>query len=388
VPITGPERAVTAAIRASAAAQRALAYEVAEGHLRRALELVATMAPGRDRDLRELEVLDHLASLLTLVKGVAVEETAAAWTRATELCQSLGDQRRLLQPLWGLLSYEWASGDLAGARALGEHLLRLGLDASEPVVTAAAHLGLGSVALCCGDLAEGVRHLAAGKALADGVPDDTLAHVTHADLRVQVDSWLAMAHHLQGRHEEGRELIDGAMARARSLGDPFSVAIGLAFTVFARVLSGAVADVGRFAQELLVHSGTHQLADFAFHAKVALLWTGAHRPPSVAQLTASLNALPPAALASIRPWRPFWLALAAEAWQRLGRVDQAERAVDEAMGEVDVMVSSFCEAELLRLRGALRGSRADLEEAVRRAGEQGAVIYRERAVASLARLTG
>src|SRR5688572_9421719 len=244
------------------------------------------MAPGRDRDLHELDVQDQLAPLLTLVKGVAVAETAAAWTRATELCQSLGDQRRLLQPLWGLLSYAWASGDLAGARALGEHLLRLGLDASEPVVTAAAHLGRGSVALCAGDLAEGARHLAAGKELADALPDDTLAHVTLAYLRVQVDSWLAMAHHVQGRHAEGQAVIDGALARARSLGDPLSVAIGLAFAVFARVLGGALADVGRFAHALLAHSGTHQLADFAFHAKVAQLWTAAHQPSAPASLDA------------------------------------------------------------------------------------------------------
>ena len=386
VPITGPEQAVAAAVRASTAAQGALAYEVAEGHLRRALELVATMAPGRERDSRELDVQDQLASLLTLVKGVAVAETAAAWTRATELCQSLGDQRRLLQPLWGLLSYEWASGDLAGARSLGEHLLRLGVDASEPVVTAAAHLGLGSVALCCGDLAEAVRHLTAGKDLADGLPDDTLAHVTHADLRVQLDSWLSMAHHLQGRHGEGRAVIDGALARARSLGDPFSVAIGLAFAVFARLLSGEAAEVGRLAQELLAHSGTHQLADFAFHAKIAQVWTAVHRAGPLVQLGATLDSLPPTAAASIRPWRPFWLALAAEAWQRVGRVDRAERAVDEGMGEVEAMGSSFCESELLRLRGELHGDRADLEEAVRRAEEHGAVVYRQRAAASAARL--
>lgn len=346
------------------------------------------MEPGRERDLHELTVQDQLAPLLTLVKGVAVAETAAAWTRATELCQSLGDQRRLLQPLWGLLSFAWASGDLAGARALGEHLLRLGTDATEPVVTAAAHLGLGSVALCCGDLAEGTQHLAAAKKLADVLPDGTLAHVTHADLRVQVDSWLAMAHHLQGRHEEGRVLIDGALARARSLGDPFSVAIGLAFAVFARLLSGAAAEVEGLAEELLVHSGTHQLADFAFHAKVAQVWTAAHRPDAAAELGVALHALPPAALASIRPWRPFWLALAAEVWQRLGRLDRAERAVEEALGEVDVMGASFCEAELLRLRGELRADRADLDAAVTRAGEQGAAVYRDRALASAARFGG
>ena len=241
------------------------------------------------------------------------------------------------------------------------------------------------MALCCGELVAGVRHLAAGKEVADRLPDDTLAHVTHADLRVQLDSWLAMAHHLQGHHGEGRALVDSAMERARSLGDPFSVAIGLAFAVFARLLSRDVTEVGRFAQELLAHSGTHQLADFAFHAKIAQVWTAVHRAGPLVQLGATLDSLPPTAAASIRPWRPFWLALAAEAWQRVGRVDRAKRAVDEAMAEVKAMGSSFCEAEVLRLRGELHGDRADLDEAVRRAGEQGVVVYRERAVASVAR---
>ena len=62
---------------------------------------------------------------------------------------------------------------------------------------------------------------------------------------------------------------------------------------------GSVAEVGRFAQELLVHSGTHQLADFAFHAKVAQLWTAAHRSDSAAQLAATLHALPPAVKARV-----------------------------------------------------------------------------------------
>jgi len=385
VPITGPDRAVAAAVRASAAAQAALAYEVAEGHLRRALDLVAMMPAGRDRDVQELEVQEQLAGLLTLVKGVAVSDTAAAWARATELSREVGDRRRLLPSLWGLLSYAWASGDLAGARALGEHLLRLGHDASEPVVTAAAHLGLGSVALCCGDLEEGVRHLSAGKELADAATEDTLAHVTHADLRVQVDSWLAMACHLQGGHVEGHRLTEAFLHRARALGDPFTVAIGLAFAVFARVLSGAVTDVGHLAEELLAHSRAHHLADFAFHAKVAQVWTAAHRAGYVAQLGAMLEQLPPAATASIRPWRPFWLGLEAVVWQRVGRADRAEQAVDEALREVDVMGSSFCEAELLRLRGELHADRADIDEAVRRAGEQGTVVYRERAVAAAAR---
>jgi hypothetical protein len=353
VPVVGPGRAVDAAQRAAASAQGALAYEVAEDHLRRALSLIATMPAGRDRDRAELAVQGQLAALLTLVKGIAVTETATAWTRATELAGEVDDRRGLLPSLWGLLSYAWASGDLEGARALGEHLLRLGLDATEPVVTAAARLGIGSVALCAGALDEGAANLTAAKALADGVPDDQLADVTHADLRVQVDSWLAVACHLTGHHDEGQRLSDGALARARVIGDPFTVALGLAFAVFSRVLSGDADEAGRLAQELVDHASSGQLADFAFHARVARAWAGAAGPEPGDDVVADLAALPASATASIRPWRPFWLALVAQAWRRLGREDEARRAVEEGLAEVDAMGASFCHADLLRLRDEL-----------------------------------
>ena len=102
-----------------------------------------------------------------------------------------------------------------------------------------------------------------------------------------------------------------------------------------------------------------------------------------------VEALPPAAAAGIRPWRPLWLALIAEVWQRLGRADEVRRVLDEAFAEVEAMGSSVATPELYRLRGgsAPAGTRrriADLEEAVRHAAEQGAVVYLERAEAALA----
>ncbi|MDQ6728657.1 MAG: AAA family ATPase [Actinomycetota bacterium] len=393
VAVVGARRAIAAAIRASSAAQAALAYEAAEDHLRRALGLLDAEPAGRDRDRQELDLQDRLAALLTLVKGVAVAETAAAWARATELCREVEDRRRLLPSLWGSLSYAWASGDAPGARALGDHILQLGRASAEPVVSAAAHLGLGSVALCCGDLVDGTRHLGAGKELADGVADHALADVTYADLRVQVDSWLAMALHLQGLHDEARVLVDGAVSRARGLGDPFTVAIALAFGVFARTLGGPAGEARQLADELLEHSDRYRMVDFAYHARVVRVWTLSQDPDTGGgpDATALMEGLSPAQVAGIRPWRPYWLALQAEVWQRAGRLAEAQRCVDDGLAEVAAIGSSFCTAELHRLRAELVAESAperhaealvDVREAVRIAGAQGAVLYRERAEAS------
>jgi tetratricopeptide (TPR) repeat protein len=355
------------------------------------------MAVGPERDQHELDVQVQLATLLSMVKGVATTESAVAWERATELCRAVEDQQRLRLSLWGLLTFAWANGDMDGARALAEHLLQLGRTSSEPAVTATAHLGLGLVALCCGDLDEGSAALAAAKEVVDAAPEHLLVDVTFADLRVQVDSWLSMARHLQGDHQEGRRLVDAAVQRARATDGPFTIATALSFALFARVLSGEVADARTLADELIDQTDRLHLTDFTYHGRVVRAWALAQGEPPDEDVAAVLGALPSALTAGIRPWHPFWLTLTAEAWQRLGRVEEAQRLVEEAQSEIDAMGSSFSVAEVVRLHGELTAARdpdrriaalADLHEAARRAEAQGARVFRDRALASAARLEG
>ena len=90
--------------------------------------------------------------------------------------------------------------------------------------------------------------------------------------------------------------------------------------------------------------------------EVASAWGRAGQEPAPgAGVVAALEELPGAASASIRPWRPFWLALQAQTWHGLGRVEEARRAVGEGLAEVEAMGSSFCHDDLLRLRADLAG---------------------------------
>ena len=395
VPVRGPVPAVTAAVRASAAAQAALAHEVAEDHLRRGIALVATMAPGPERDSYELDLQVQLATLLSVVKGIATPDSARAWQRATELCRAVADQRRLLLSLWGLFTFAWASGDMAGTRTLAEHILQLRRTSSDPGVTVTAHLGLGLLAVCRGDLVEGSGHLATAKDVADAVPADALADATFADLRVQVDSWLSLARHLRSDHDEGRRLVDAAVDRARAIGDPMGIATALTFAVCSRVLSADLDGARHLAEELIDQTDRVPLADFTYHGRVVRAWALAQDGAAAAgDVPAMLAELPPAVTAGIRPWHPFWLALTAEAWQRLGDLDEVAGTLDEAQSEIDAMGTSFSAAEVLRLRGELLAAAPDrrlealahVHEAARRADTQGITLYRDRARASAARL--
>jgi hypothetical protein len=90
-------------------------------------------------------------------------------------------------------------------------------------------------------------------------------------------------------------------------------------------------------------------------------------------------------------FRPFHLALLADAMLMAGRFGEAAGRATEGLADVQRTGEAWCEAELFRLRGVARqglgetvGARRDLEEAVRVATAQGALTFLARARADLA----
>lgn len=163
------------------------------------------------------------------------------------------------------------------------------------------------------------------------------------------------------------------------------------------MLIGDVADARRLAEELIDQTGRHQLSDFTYHGLVVRAWALAQEGSPESDVLGLLDELPSAVSAGIRPWHPFWLALTAETWQRLGRLDEASRLVDQAEAESEALGSSFWLPEVLRLRGELVAALApersveavaDLQQAARHAEAQGATVLGDRALASAARLAG
>ncbi len=57
-------------------------------------------------------------------------------------------------------------------------------------------------------------------------------------------------------------------------------------------------------------------------------------------------------------WRPYYLALLAEAYGKVGQVEEGLSVLAEALALVDKTGERFYEAELYRLKGSLRFSRA------------------------------
>ena len=114
-------------------------------------------------------------------------------------------------------------------------------------------------------------------------------------------------------------------------------------------------------------------------------------PAALAQLRADLAACDDA---GVRMWRPFRLALLADACFEARRWEEAVAAADEGLAQCDVTGERVCEADLHRLRGSAlaaagRHGSDTAETSIRRAisvaEEQGATLFLRRASEALDR---
>src|SRR6185437_12422920 len=88
-----------------------------------------------------------------------------------------------------------------------------------------AHFGVGGSALSMGRPAEGLRHLTLAAALGGGM--NLLTVGTRSD--VHALSFAAHAHWLLGQDDAALEACRGAVGLAREIGEPYSLAVALAY---------------------------------------------------------------------------------------------------------------------------------------------------------------
>jgi predicted ATPase len=119
------ERAIDYWQRAGQRAAERSANLEAIAHLRKGLDLLGVLPDTPERERRELPLQASIGMPLIATKGYAAAETGAAYDRARELCDRLGDAARLLPILYGQWAHHVTRGNARTARSLAETFLRL-----------------------------------------------------------------------------------------------------------------------------------------------------------------------------------------------------------------------------------------------------------------------
>jgi TOMM system kinase/cyclase fusion protein len=346
------------------AGQRALERSAnleAVAHLRKALEVLATLPDTLERAQQELDLQTILGPALINTKGQAAPEVLHAYARARQLCQQVGETPQLFRVLRGLWYFYLHRVELQTARELGEQLLTLAQRVGDQALLLEAHYALGNTLNYLGEFAATQAHFAQGIALYD--PEQ---HRSHA-VRYGQDPGVACRYYAGvtlwwlGYPEQALQMSHEALTLAQELAYPYSLGSAMAFAAWLHHLRRE----GHLTQEraeAAIALGVEQgLAVFPAMGTIFRGWALAQRDAEpaarhgqreegIAQMRQGLAAWRATGAAV---FQPYGLALLAEVSAQVGQIEAGLTLLAEALALTNDKGERRWEAEIYRLKGEL-----------------------------------
>lgn len=368
-----PDRAVEHYRRAAAVAARTFAHAEAIRLLKEALDLVRARPASGNRDRAELDVLEALAGPLNAHQGYSSLELQHVLERSLALAESSGGKESALTALLELWSSRFVQGRTAEAHQAAERALTLLVPGTSAEQGGSAHFIVAGSSLTLGhDPAEALRHFELGAERTRGASSWPIG--TRPD--VHGPAWAAHAHWLLGHDDAAVASSADAIALARRIEQPYSLAIALAYAGITHQMRRDRPALWAAVSEL------HALCDrygFAYYREWALVLGGWARG-GAAGLAAAQEGVANLKAEGSFARMPYWLTLVAE----LADPAAARATLDAALAAGEARDDRWWLPEVLRLRAA---HDADPVPRLRAAAElarvQGSVALRRRAEADL-----
>ena len=392
VPVAGADAALPQVLAAADQAMAGLAFEQAEQQLRRALELLGSMAPSAERSRRELGVQVRLGNLLSQLLSPGALEARAAFGRAGELAAEVADDPAALPALAGVHRGLITQAELGQALALAERMLDGARRSKDQQALLASHYFLGQTLFLQGELVAAREHLEEAVRLAAAMPD--AAWLPGVPLDLGAAGFLEFALVLLGLAEDADRVAEAAGERLERV-HPYSRGLAMGAALFAAVCRRDPALVRTRAGAAAALAERWGFPMLTAAAQAPLGWVQAIEGDPAGGAARLREALVSWEAVGLRASQPLLLGLLAEAEQLAGRPEEALRRLEDALGEVDRSGERYFLAELHRLRGesllALSPPRAAEAEAaftasIDLARRQCAKLLEDRAAASLAQL--
>jgi predicted ATPase len=153
------ERAVAQWLKAGQHAAAQSAHVEAIAHLERGLALLGSLPDTAERDSPEIELQLALGMSSIRAKGMISVAVREAYSRAGELAEKHGDERRLFQALYGVYQHNVGSGRILAALPLAERLLSVTThEDTDPGLRLQAHHALWTALLIGGQPARCLEH--------------------------------------------------------------------------------------------------------------------------------------------------------------------------------------------------------------------------------------
>ena len=320
-------------------------------HLTKGLEVLKTLPDTPERAQQELTLQISLGVPLIHVKGYAAPEVKRTYTQAQKLCQQVGETPQLFSALWGLWLFYVCGGGHKTARELGEQLLRLAQSIHEPAPL--AHYALGCSSFLLGELAHGREHLEHGIALYNPQWHGSYAFLYSQDPRVVCSCYAAWSPWFLGYPDQALKRNNDMLTFAQGLAHPFSLAFALNFAAVLHQFRGEVQAAQEWAEAAVTLCTEQGFPFWLAPGTILQGWVLAEQgqpAKGIAQIRQGLVAYQ---ATGANLYRPYFLALLADAYGKGGQLAEGLSAIAEALDGVQQTGERFYEAELHRLKGTL-----------------------------------
>lgn len=378
---------------ATQAAQAAGAHAEATQLASRALELVATLEAGEERDMTELGMLMLRGLSVSSIRGYAAPEVEADFRRANELSEKLGTAPEIMPAAFGIWSFALVAGDIASANLLAVRLRSRVEDGTGAWFAPEVDAALGYQSLFEGDLDEAAAAF-----------DRSLRAFEQRDPAQLVSEYWPLPNDpvaialigqsvvlsLQGHLEVGAAKGAAAVARAEEVPfprGPFTLAFVKVYQAWLALLLG-----NREESQHLGEETTQIGAQYGYEYWMALgaIYHKVSDPdlPSYQQSMAILRAI------GHEAFRASYMAYEAELQQAAGDPGAALETIHDAMLVIGKSGELLHRPDVMRMRGALtlttggdaKEALEDLRQAHDLAAQSGNAIYALRAALDIARL--
>jgi predicted ATPase len=322
-------------------AQQKSAYQEAISLATRGLQLLTDLPDTPKRARQELALQLALGDALGTVKGYTAPEVENALTQARAISQKLGENPKLFPVLGRLFVFYVNRPQVQTAYELAEKMIRLAQRAQNPLLFPFAHAALGGALFLLGELASARTHMEQASALYDPQQFPRFTG-NRSDLRVDCLSYRAHILWFLGYPDQALKLTQEAIALAKGLSHPFSLAFALGFASLF-YLYRRDAPIARERAEAVMTLATEQgfpywLA-FGMGVRDCAFAEQGQVKERIARMRRNKLTLPPSLLA--------------EVCGKVGQIEEGLALVAKALASVDKTGLRMNEADLYRGKGEL-----------------------------------
>lgn len=348
-----PEKAIGFYLKAGGLALTRFAISEAIGQLRNGLEQVPKVADEATRGRLEIDLRLPLARALAAAKGFAAPETGHALARARELSERLND----VDWLYAVLSQQWGfllvRGEVRAAVAAAEDLLHTAKARCDADGEMIGHLALGMGLLALGVPARARGHLEQAIALSER-PGGACVWTVGLAAHVAAHAYLAFALAELGYLERAGVCCRRAVAEARELREPITVAFSLSVGSIPLAWSGDTRTFGEWTDELIGLADSQSLPFYQATGWILRGWLQAQSGGAEDGIRLARQGLDAFLATGQRYQFSITASLYAEVCEAAGDAACGLACIAEALSLAQATEEREHEAELLRLRGRLQ----------------------------------